>query len=71
VLPGGGGHAFHRSRETILQTDRPDQPRVLTVYGGKLTTYRTTAAKVVERIRTSLPSQPAVASTSELPLSLA
>ncbi len=70
VLPGGEGHAFHRSRETILQSDRALQPRVVTIYGGKLTTYRTTAARVLQQIAPSLPARAAKASTQELPLSL-
>ena len=68
VLPGGEGHAFHRSRETILHTDRAERPRVLTVYGGKLTSYRATAEKMIERLEFSLPERPARASTRELPL---
>jgi glycerol-3-phosphate dehydrogenase len=70
VLPGGKGHAFHRSRETILQSDRHAKPRVLSIYGGKLTTYRTTAEKVIEQISGSLPARKPVAKTSELPLSI-
>jgi len=69
VLPGGAGHAFHRSRETILHPDRRDRPRVLTIYGGKLTSYRATAEKVIERIRPSLPDKSPLASTRELLLS--
>ena len=68
VLPTGAGHAFHRSRETILQSDRPDRPRVLSIYGGKLTSYRATAEKVIERVRSSLPGRTPVGSTRELPL---
>jgi glycerol-3-phosphate dehydrogenase len=70
VLPGGPGHAFHRSRETILQPDRRDRPRVLGLYGGKLTTYRATASKVIERIAPSLISRKPVADTARVPLSL-
>ena len=68
VLPGGEGKAFRKSRETILHTDRPNKPRLLSVYGAKLTTYRTTAEKVVQRIRASLPERRERASTRELPL---
>lgn len=68
VLPGGEGHAFHRSRETVLHTDRRDRPQVLTVYGGKLTSYRATAEKVAERISGSLPRRKPIARTTELPL---
>ncbi len=70
VLPGGSGHAFHRSRETILQRDRQRRPRMLTVYGGKLTSYRVTAGKVLEKIRGSLPDRAPVADTRELKLTL-
>jgi len=68
VLPSGAGHVFHRSRETVLYTDRVNRPRLLSIYGGKLTTYRATAGKVVERISTSLPNTSPRASTRELPL---
>jgi len=68
VLPGGEGHAFHRSRETILHTDRARQPRVLSIYGGKLTSYRATAQKIAEQISGSLPQRHPVARTQELPL---
>ncbi len=70
VLPGGAGHAFHRSRETVLHTDRSTRPRLLTVYGGKLTSYRATAAKVVEHISAALPQRAAAADTSKLLLTL-
>jgi len=68
-----GGHLFHRSRETVLQADRPTAdgpPRVLSIYGGKLTTYRTTAAKVIEQIRPGLPARREVADTAKLALEL-
>ncbi|MDP2577907.1 MAG: FAD-dependent oxidoreductase [Candidatus Palauibacterales bacterium] len=71
VLPARPGHAFHRSRETILAVDGHDgagPPRLLTIYGGKLTTYRSTAAKVMERIAPALPSGTPVADTRELSL---
>jgi glycerol-3-phosphate dehydrogenase len=57
VLPAGKGHAFHRSRETLLVCDRADRPRVLGIYGGKLTGYRATAEQVMERISPSLPTR--------------
>jgi len=68
VLPAGTAHAFHRSRETLLVPDRAHQPRVLSVYGGKLTTWRATAARALGIIAGSLPRRPAVARTDELPL---
>lgn len=69
VLPAGEGHAFHRSRESVLLADG-DRPRVLSIYGGKLTTYRATAEKAIARITPSLPARRPVADTRTLPLSL-
>ncbi len=68
VLPSGAGHAFSRSRETSLLTDRRDRPRLISVAGGKLTAYRATAKKVMRRLRGSLPPARPVAETRTLPL---
>jgi glycerol-3-phosphate dehydrogenase len=68
VLPAGAGPAFGRSRETVLHVDRAGRPRVLSIYGGKLTAYRATAEKVMRRLAPSLPARPARASTRTLPL---
>ena len=68
VLPAGDGKAFGRSRETMLICDRDERPRILSIYGGKLTAWRATAAQVMERIETSLPRRRRRASTEELPL---
>ena len=68
VLPGGAGHAFHRSRETRLVPDRRSRPRVLSIYGGKLTTYRAVSQRALARIAASLPQRAALARTDRLPL---
>ncbi len=68
VLPAGAGHAFHRSRETLLLTDRIQRPRVLSVYGGKLTTWRAVSARVLQQVAASLPTRRARARTDQLPL---
>jgi glycerol-3-phosphate dehydrogenase len=68
VLPRAPGHAFHRSRETLLLTDRPQRPRVLSVYGGKLTTWRAVSARGLARIAASLPTRRARARTDRLRL---
>jgi glycerol-3-phosphate dehydrogenase len=68
VLPAGGGHAFHRSRETLLMTDREQQPRVLSIYGGKLTTWRAVAARCQHLIASSLPQRAPRAATDQLML---
>jgi glycerol-3-phosphate dehydrogenase len=68
VLPLGRGHAFHRSRETLLQADRPARPRLLSIYGGKLTTWRAVAARVLGQLAASLPVRSLRARTDQLPL---
>jgi glycerol-3-phosphate dehydrogenase len=68
VLPGGRGHAFHLSRETRLIADRRFHPRILTIYGGKLTAYRATAEKVVKSIAGSLATRRTVADTRRVRL---
>lgn len=68
VLPSGPGHAFHRSRETQLILDRPARPRVLSIYGGKLTTWRAVSQRALQRIAGSLPRRRAIARTDQLPL---
>jgi glycerol-3-phosphate dehydrogenase len=69
VLPHGSGPAFHRSRETILHPDNPDRVRLVTVYGGKLTGYRATAAKVMRLLQKTLPERAPRADTSIIRLS--
>lgn len=56
VLPAATQSAFDRSRETIFTTDRDVRPRVLCIYGGKLTGWRAAAAHVMQRISPSLPA---------------
>lgn len=68
VLPAGGGHAFHRPRETLLEVDRELKPQLLSILGGKLTGWRATADKVLTRISASLPVRKAVADTRQLRL---
>ena len=68
VLPAAKGAAFKRSRETQLPVDNKNQPRFLSIFGGKLTGYRATALKVMKVLQPSLPSVKAVADTAELRL---
>jgi glycerol-3-phosphate dehydrogenase len=56
VLPAANQAAFDRSRETVFTTDRDVCPRVLSIYGGKLTGWRAAAAHVMQRISASLPA---------------
>lgn len=68
VLPAASASAFNRSRETIYTTDRDTRPRVLGIYGGKLTGWRAAAAHVLERIGPSLPPRTARVATAEIQL---
>lgn len=69
VLPTGSGRAFSRPRDCILHTD-PDHPRLISLYGGKLTTYRHTAATVIRQALAVLGPRPPLADTRELALQL-
>jgi glycerol-3-phosphate dehydrogenase len=68
VLPAGNGGAFARNREAILDVDDPKHPKVLALYGGKLTTYRAAAEKVMQRLAPSLPDRVPIADTRFLAL---
>ena len=47
VLPLSEGKAFSRARETVLHQDK-QHPRLISLYGGKLTTYRGVAEKTAK-----------------------
>ncbi len=68
VLPAASQAAFDRSRESIFTADRDPYPRVVGIYGGKLTGWRAAAAHVLERITPSLGAKPRRAATDMLPL---
>lgn len=68
VLLHGSVPVFHRSRETVLHLDDPRQVRLVTIYGGKLTGYRATAAKVINHLNSSLPTRARIADTTEITL---
>jgi glycerol-3-phosphate dehydrogenase len=55
VLPKNNQNAFSRSRDVMMSCDNDASPRVVSVVGGKLTTYRATAEQVLTKIRPSLP----------------
>jgi glycerol-3-phosphate dehydrogenase len=68
VLPAGGGSAFGKSRDTFLLPDDADQPRLVSIYGGKLTSYRASAEKLMDMITRTLPAATPVADTRTLEL---
>lgn len=68
ILPASDHHVFRRKRDTHLLVNNERQPVVLSIYGGKLTAYRTTALSVMKRIQASLPTRKTQADTAQLPL---
>lgn len=68
VLPRTQRAAFGRSRETQLPLDNRRQPRVVSIFGGKLTGYRATAEKVIALVSATLPARERRARTDELML---
>ena len=65
VLPRQASSAFKRPRDTILYTHPAG---VVSLYGGKLTSYRATALQVLETLRPLLPSVTPRADTMSLRL---
>ncbi|MBK7352357.1 MAG: FAD-dependent oxidoreductase [Nitrosomonas sp.] len=70
VLPKTQGAAFSRSRDIQLLCDNADRPRIITLYGGKLTVSRATAQKVLRMAAPSLPQRDPKANLAELPIEL-
>jgi glycerol-3-phosphate dehydrogenase len=68
VLPQSGNKAFARSRETQLPVDQNNRPRIVSIFGGKLTGYRITAQKVLTRLAPTLPRRTIQATTHTLKL---
>jgi glycerol-3-phosphate dehydrogenase len=68
VLPKAQGTFTGRSRSTLLAADRLAQPSLIAVCGGKLTTYRRTAEKVLRLLNRSLPPPERRIDTSKLTL---
>lgn len=68
VLPHSSQSAFGRSRDVMICRDQPACPRVVTIMGGKLTTYRATAEQIVKCLYPSLPVANPKADTKTLPL---
>ncbi len=67
VLPKTESGLSARSRETVLLADAP-LPRLISIFGGKLTGYRHTAERVMDRFKAVLPERVAQADTRRLAL---
>jgi glycerol-3-phosphate dehydrogenase len=68
VLPVSRRALFTRSRETRFEADNSHRPRVISIYGGKLTGYRAAARRVMRLLHRSLPARTPVADTARLGL---
>lgn len=64
VLPKSDKQAFSRPRDVMFAVDDESRPRVLSVMGGKLTTYRATAEQALQRLMPSLPTKERRADTA-------
>ncbi|MCK5335927.1 MAG: FAD-dependent oxidoreductase, partial [Gammaproteobacteria bacterium] len=54
VLPASNGSAFNRTRDTVLHTNNDRNPKIVSIYGGKLTAHRATAEAVMEIVHKQL-----------------
>ena len=43
VLPANNDSAFNRSRDTLIHYNKTTNPKVFSIYGGKITSHRVTA----------------------------
>ncbi len=68
VLPSGSGDPFHRSRETLLHRENIAETRLVSIFGGKLTSYRATGESVMKIIAPLLSSARPKADTKTLAL---
>ena len=55
-----------RPRETMVQYDNRRQPRLVSLYGGKLTTYRSTSAEIIDRLSRTLGKRSGQLDTAEI-----
>lgn len=66
VLPNTHKSAFKRHRETLYQLDNTETPRLISVAGGKLTSYRLSALQVLKQLSGTLRPTKAIANTRDL-----
>lgn len=69
VLPSGSGKAFFRGRESQIVYDQLQYPRLVSIYGGKLTDYRAVSEQVVNTLKARLGESRSKQTTAQLPLS--
>ena len=65
VLASGEENDFSKPRDTVLHQSHD---RVINIYGGKLTTYRSTAERVMKKLSSVLPAEKRKALTENIKL---
>jgi glycerol-3-phosphate dehydrogenase len=68
VLPKSEQSAFSRARDSLLLRDGDANAPILSIFGGKLTTYRHTAEQVMEALEPTVGYVSERADTTQLPL---
>ena len=68
VLPRTSRSAFFRKRDITLSFYPETEPGLVSIYGGKLTAYLSTAEKVVSSIKKHLPARKKIADPRKLKL---
>lgn len=68
VLPTGKSRAFNRARESVIENFDANGAPLISIYGGKLTTYRHTAEQVINLLRKEIGANVDTADTRSLPL---
>jgi len=68
VLPKENESVFSRSRDICMVTYPQKNPIVLSIYGGKLTAFASTARKALKEMKKTLPVRKAIADVSRLSL---
>ena len=66
VLPKLQSGFSIRPRETMIHYDNRRQPRLVSLYGGKLTTYRSTSAEIITRLGRTLGKRSGAQDTAEI-----
>lgn len=66
VLPSGKGRHFSKPRDTLLYQSHP---RIINIYGGKMTTYRLAAERTVKKLHGVLPARTVRSLTANIMLS--
>lgn len=68
AAPGLKRRFSKRQRDTMVVRDSKTNPRIISLFGGKLTAYRVTAEKVAQELEQTLGTKPGATTTETLTL---